>query len=405
MQTDLYFQLLNPLVFALFAIGFLCVHAIRPSKAACAFAASYGFGMSAFLLDLMFQSSEFIPLRVLIAGLYALTAAMLSIGFCLHFRRRAPWRLLLVMTLAHLAIYSVLYVQDFVWWRSFAANTGCGFIFLVGLMAFPRRGLALPDKVLFGVHAASCLQCFTRPALVAFLTAGPLTADNHSEDLFLVTLHLAVGASAVLTGMLILVVLIREVVIDLQSHSMTDELTGVCNRRGFDARVTHWANTSRQPEIGIILADLDRFKRVNDTYGHNAGDDILIAFGDLLRTYSGPGRVAARLGGEEFVLAFSNMPMSEVKGIAESLRRMMAAKTFHFGSETVTVTASFGVAQVHQNENLRNALARADNALYLAKREGRNRVCCQADLAVDRLSQTKAALKPEASQRSKQKAS
>ncbi|MDJ0921383.1 MAG: GGDEF domain-containing protein [Henriciella sp.] len=397
MQLELYFQLLNPLVFAMFAIGFLCVHTIRPNMAARTIAASYAMGTLAFILDIAFQSSQAIPVRVLVGALYAITAALLSAGLCLHFRQRAPWRLLAAMVLVHVVIYASLYVQGFLWWRSFAANVGCGTIFLVGLMSFPRRGLTLPEKMLFGVHAFSCFQCFTRPVMVAALTAGPLTAENHNEDLFIVTLHLAVGAFAVLTGMLLTVILVREVLEDLQSHSQTDELTGVSNRRGFDSRLTAWLSEEEHLEVGIILADLDRFKRINDTYGHNAGDDVLIAFGKVLQTYTGPGRVVARLGGEEFVLALSNVPMSEVKGIAETLRNTMAAKTFNFAGEDVSVTASFGVAQLDRKENPRNALARADDALYLAKRQGRNRTRCQADLAVHRLTKAKDTMKSSAS--------
>lgn len=395
LQVELYFQLLNPLVFAGFAIGFLCVYQARPGKAALVIACSYIFGALAFVLDLAFPHIEFVPARVVIAGAYAVTAVLLSGGLWLYYRERAPWRLLIMMTVVHLLIYGWLYAQGFAWWRSFAANIGCGLIFFVGLLAFPKRGLTPLDKALMIVHASSCIQCLLRPIIVALLIPGPVTSESHSEAMLLMTLHLFVGVAAVLTGMLLLGILIRDLLQDLKSNSLTDELTGVYNRRGFEARFDSWTSMRDRSEVGIILADLDRFKRINDTYGHKAGDDVLIAVGEALQTYAGPGRIAARLGGEEFVLAIRNVPMSEVKGIAETLRVVIAAKTFQFDDSEIKVTASFGVAQVHAGENIRNALARADDALYLAKRDGRDCVRCQADLAVDRLTRTRDQLKPE----------
>lgn len=122
------------------------------------------------------------------------------------------------------------------------------------------------------------------------------------------------------------------------------------------------------------MVDLDKFKSINDTYGHAAGDDVLRRFSAVLRQNTRASNICARLGGEEFVLAFSHIDKRGVSVAIERLRSAFAAEHFGF-APSLSVTASFGVAglTVVGSTELAGLLSQADAALYLAKQQGRNR--------------------------------
>jgi len=153
----------------------------------------------------------------------------------------------------------------------------------------------------------------------------------------------------------------------------TDTLTGVANRRAFFESGTPLLDRTmaeRRP-AALLLFDLDRFKQVNDTVGHQGGDRVLQAFADLVAATLRPGDLFARLGGEEFACLLADAPMAEALQVAEQVRSRFAAVTF----AGLTTTVSVGVAMASDaGRDLSALLAIADRALYRAKTEGRNRV-------------------------------
>lgn len=172
----------------------------------------------------------------------------------------------------------------------------------------------------------------------------------------------------------------------LWHQALKDPLSGLLNRRAFLERVAHWSQDSELPgSIGLILADLDHFKQINDCHGHACGDEAIRRVGavcqDCAQGYDG---VAARFGGEEFILALPGRSAGNCASIAQSLRRNVAAVTFCSGSgATITLSGSFGVAVINQGEAVDNAIKRADEALYAAKAGGRNRVCVKDGDLID----------------------
>jgi diguanylate cyclase (GGDEF)-like protein len=155
----------------------------------------------------------------------------------------------------------------------------------------------------------------------------------------------------------------------------TDLLTGVPNRRAFFDRgnplLEHFI-AERQP-AALLLFDLDRFKDINDTAGHQAGDQVLRAFCDLVGTSVRPGDLFGRLGGEEFAYLMANVSVTQALQTAERLRLQFAA--LQFADLAITPTVSVGVAMASEaGRNLSALLALADRALYRAKADGRNRV-------------------------------
>jgi diguanylate cyclase (GGDEF)-like protein len=154
----------------------------------------------------------------------------------------------------------------------------------------------------------------------------------------------------------------------------TDELTGLYNRRFFNDALGKTLSVVQRHQIkaALIMADLDHFKRVNDEHGHDRGDLVLKIFSDTLRTTVRQEDIAARWGGEEFILLLPLTPLAGALTLAERLRQIFARNCP--AQSSLAVTASFGVTDIVPGENSTSVLQRVDQALYCAKHAGRNRV-------------------------------
>ncbi len=165
----------------------------------------------------------------------------------------------------------------------------------------------------------------------------------------------------------------------LHEQSIRDPLTGLYNRRYLNDTLSREIGraTRCQLPIGVIMADIDHFKRFNDTYGHDAGDSLLHAVGLYFQTHIRNEDIACRYGGEEFVLILPEASLPETRKRAETLRRgIYALQAFHNGQLLEAVTISLGVAAVPDHgTRSEEVLKAADIALYEAKAAGRNRVC------------------------------
>ena len=154
----------------------------------------------------------------------------------------------------------------------------------------------------------------------------------------------------------------------------TDSLTRLANRRffiDFLEKAMAFAKRHEQP-LSVIMADLDNFKSLNDTYGHQAGDQVLVAFGQVMQASIRQEDLAARFGGEEFILMLPGTTIEDATILAERLRESL--ENLAFPPLTTRVTASFGIAQYRPDDTFETLVKRADEALYAAKAAGRNRV-------------------------------
>jgi two-component system cell cycle response regulator len=161
--------------------------------------------------------------------------------------------------------------------------------------------------------------------------------------------------------------------------AITDALTGLFNRRYMEthlATLVEQAATRGKP-IAVLVVDIDFFKAVNDTHGHDAGDDVLREFALRIRKSIRNIDLACRYGGEEFVIVMPETDMAVATMVAERLRRRIATEPFAIqqGTSNLEVTISIGIAALNDaTDNAASILKRADTALYRAKRDGRNRV-------------------------------
>ena len=159
---------------------------------------------------------------------------------------------------------------------------------------------------------------------------------------------------------------------DLIRLATTDPLTGVLNRRAFFERATHECGRAEAGEpLCAIMFDIDHFKRINDSYGHDAGDECIRG---VAQEASIEGAVLGRLGGEEFALLLPGKDSGAATECAEHLRLQLAARQFATRSQVLTLTCSLGVSQWEAGDTIDSLLQRADAALYAAKTGGRNRV-------------------------------
>jgi two-component system, cell cycle response regulator len=164
----------------------------------------------------------------------------------------------------------------------------------------------------------------------------------------------------------------------LEQLALTDALTGLPNRRAIE----DWASRqlSGAARYGfsfwVVMADLDHFKNVNDTYGHEAGDTVLKRFAEILRANSRKSDICGRMGGEEFLLTLSHTIGENAKLVIDRIRTELEETKFNFDGNDVIVTASFGAAGFEgaKAPDLSRLISRADSALYAAKRRGRNRL-------------------------------
>lgn len=170
---------------------------------------------------------------------------------------------------------------------------------------------------------------------------------------------------------------------DLKKQAETDSLMEIPNRRGFEAGLaelrarlgTQQNSPDGHPQKGVfIMMDIDHFKKVNDTYGHQAGDHVLKEVAKVLKERTREGDCIGRIGGEELAFAFTTFDMSFAEARAEKLRIEIQQAPIVWEGQTIPVTISLGVTEIQPTDTLLELKERADKALYKAKESGRDQV-------------------------------
>lgn len=195
------------------------------------------------------------------------------------------------------------------------------------------------------------------------LTVIPVIRNQKCQGAVVILLDLSANAD------------LKQQLSDLYNASVLDPLTHVANRAEFERHLREYVTSHRATESKccLIICDIDYFKYVNDTYGHHIGDQALVAFAQALKSFVRSRDVVARYGGEEFVILCANCDLDSAVERAEQIR-LSLNRTPQQMLNGKTISASFGVSELRDGEDITDFFIRADKALYSAKQQGRNRV-------------------------------
>jgi len=158
----------------------------------------------------------------------------------------------------------------------------------------------------------------------------------------------------------------------------TDYLTGIMNKRMFNEISERYFQTAQKNDLTLtlLLLDLDHFKKVNDTYGHQAGDQLLKRFVKTMESILNKSDIFARIGGEEFAVLLSQMNCDDTYHLAETIRKEIENDFITYEGQDIRVTTSIGISENRETDTeFEDIFSRADMALYQAKHEGRNKTC------------------------------
>ncbi len=196
-------------------------------------------------------------------------------------------------------------------------------------------------------------------------------------DRFMHFTYLTLPAGFMSTSILIILMLASDISEKMKEIAVRDQLTGLLNRRGFNEYGEKAFAAARRAgtELSVIMTDIDRFKRINDRFGHAAGDAALVHFADLFAEKRRSEDVVARVGGEEFALLLPGTNLRDAMALADQLCSTIGSTPIDLTTVGLPITSSFGVAAISEKDaSLDDMIRRADRALYRSKRAGRNQV-------------------------------
>jgi diguanylate cyclase (GGDEF)-like protein len=273
---------------------------------------------------------------------------------------------ILIFTASQVTAEAVL--TDAYWFR--LANTSAnGLLIVLGCLNLLTKGMGQSN---YGENIAR----FSFVLLMITLSMLPVLYQSLNDSGYYyvaITVLIVVNIFALMGGLQSL--LMTDVIDYHYQTSIKDPLTGIFNRRYFFQSVTGMSTTNEEHgSNSVILCDIDKFKQFNDKYGHDIGDEILVKFAVMLRESVGKKGIVSRYGGEEFSILLHQHTLPNAVEFAEQLRQNCERLLVKCDDKMVSITASFGVAEVWQLSDIDLALKLADDALLRAKASGRNRV-------------------------------
>lgn len=367
--------LIQPIVLFMFAAAIGGLWAWRQHNAAIA-ALALGFALfgAGLLVQLTQMPAGITPNAVISAAFYCAGTLALAQGFLLRANKRSGRPLLVAMAAAILvAIWYYSWIDEQLLVRIYVLNFGMGAMFLVTawLSRHMARG-STTDKAMFWVLVVLGVHFFPRILLTAGSVGRSVPAEFAQTNFWTSTIF-AFGILGVAVGLTVIIVTMADMVRAMQQERDTDALTGIANRRGLELGAAELLEAPGAAPVSLILCDLDNFKAVNDRYGHEAGDLVLKTFAETLKANTRSGDLVARLGGEEFVVLLPGLDAEQGYALAERLRLAAANADLDQVAHDLSVTCSLGVVQVKGGESFADALFRADEQVYAAKHNGRNR--------------------------------
>lgn len=371
---------MNVAVAGLFAASYATIAFVYPGqRAPIWFAVCYGLGMVTPLAQfgLAYTAwTAFFGALIFLSLAFALL--LLVPALAVFYGSRTPWpvvgaiaalTLLLPVIRAglpyHPLTYQLMYQAPFT-----LAVAACAWVVLCDS---PRQR---SDLVLAGILVLLAAHFPVKAYLQVQM--GTARSAKYIDTTYALVSQVSSGILLLATGLILLLKSVQAVVRESQIAAETDILSGLLNRRGFDNRAERVIARAKGRPVALLILDIDHFKVVNDTFGHSTGDAAIRAFAALLSRTVPPPALIARRGGEEFAVLLDGTGLEAARLQAEAIR---LATFSHAEDGLPKLTVSIGVAGLAPSHPLREAMERADAALYEAKRAGRNRVCCAPENA------------------------
>lgn len=315
--------------------------------------------------------------RYLIFAAFLVALVLILAGLYHQYRRPLPVRFLVLLTVLSLLVHvPTLFMERGSFARILLYQAPYILLTLIAMREVWLSGRRrVGDWALLGFLALFAVYFLSRP-VTAELVGGPgARADEYLGTVYALTSQFGIAVLTTGVAVTLLGMAVAETIQDLRMRMRLDPLTGVLNRYGFEqmAREELAAMAPGQPAC-LVACDLDRFKLVNDTFGHSAGDAVLKSFAEVLRGGVDDSALCGRFGGEEFLVLLRNCDPTVARMTVEGLRTAFATRGVAGLPEEARFTASFGLTPVFGADDLEAAYARADRMLYAAKAAGRNRL-------------------------------
>jgi diguanylate cyclase (GGDEF)-like protein len=261
--------------------------------------------------------------------------------------------------------------------RIYFVSSSLGAIFLlIAIRLYRVEKPHLIDHLLLWTVSAAAANFILRPLLIAWLVGLQGDAENFQHSIYWTTVQFTQAMMSIMVALTLMVSVAIDLMNELRQRANTDQLSGLLNRRGFEEQAAEALRISALHERSVVLliADIDHFKHINDTYGHAVGDKVISMFGNLVALTAGAGSVAGRIGGEEFAILIPGADVGAGRAYAERLRNDLPATSGAQLPAELRPTISLGLHVDSCRVSLHELLASADAALYEAKRSGRDRV-------------------------------
>lgn len=332
------------------------------------------------LTALPLAAQTLIPLEVLtryallIGSIYLLGAWCLAKCWADRWRVSTHPHIALQVSIVTLAVvYHFSWVNPMPWARICSFSIGSGLVLMLPILQVRSRMSSLHwlDKLLLWLSIAFTTYTFTRPGLIWLLGYSDLRSLPKSPY-WLLTL-VSILNFALLFSLVMTAIAAKETVDKLRRERDLDALTQLLNRRSFQEYAQQRLADIRLYPMAVLACDIDHFKRINDSWGHKRGDEVLQLVSTTLKDSVRENDLVARFGGEEFVLLLTEISLEDAEAIALRIQRDLRLNNEVLPSG-YTLTLSFGISALDSTTPLDQALREADRLLYEAKNAGRDRV-------------------------------
>lgn len=371
--------LLNPAVAMVLASVFFLFWWFRRHKVHLAvLAIAYVASGSAFLLQLLtlpigWEGTKLVSNSCFMLAAVSLSATAISIN-----GRPVPWFAMGLLASGGLLAFSWFLLKDEnLAWRVYSMNLALGGICLVAAAELRHAIRSNPiAKVFLVLSILAGLNFLIRPHLAATRDASFESYEGFYESLYWTSAVLTHGVLSLIIALSFLAAAVLDEIGAYRAEAMLDPLSGIPNRRGFERSVVAALRTKKPKALpaAVVIADLDHFKKVNDSFGHAVGDRVIVAFSQLLDTARSSGGIVGRIGGEEFAVFLPDADLGSARLFAERVRTAFSNIRVPGLPEHVRLSATFGISSRSHGEGISELLSHADKALYRAKRDGRDRI-------------------------------